>query len=295
MSTGVSPITRFTSSIVSILRKYVFSTYRGLFGFTTILTFTLLGIIAPFKAPYDPNALVASPYTPPSNEFIMGTDYFGRDLFSRLLVGTTYTLLVAALASTIIVLIGLLAGALSGYFGGLVDEIFMRLTDLFMVIPSFFILIILSAYLPPNNYLSAVILGVLAWPTSARIIRSQVLSLKTQLYIEAAKAIGAGDLRIIFRHILPNMLPLVIITFIQDLVYAVHAITTLIFLGLGDIKQPTWGETLYWSFATGALYRGAWWSILYPSVFIVVFSAGLIMLNESISTALKRERLGEQK
>jgi len=287
-------IMKYAYNLIAILRRYVFSTYKGLFGFITILVFVLLGLVAPFKAPYDPNAIVASPYTSPSNEFIMGTDYFGRDIFSRLLVGTTYTLLVAALASTIIVFIGLFAGSLSGYFGGLVDEIFMRITDLFMVIPSFFILIILSAYLPPNNYLSAVILGVLAWPTSARIIRSQVLSLKTQLYIEAAKAIGAGDLRIIFRHILPNMLPLVVITFIQDLVYAVHAITTLIFLGLGDIKQPTWGETLYWSFATGALYRGAWWSLLYPSLFIVVFSAGLIMLNESISTTLKRERFGGQ-
>jgi peptide/nickel transport system permease protein len=221
----------------------------------------------------------------------MGTDYFGRDIFSRLLVGTTYTLLVALIASSIIILIGVVIGSISGYYGGLLDEIFMRIVDVFMVIPSFFILIIVSAYLPMSNFTAALILGLLAWPVTSRIIRSQVLSTKNELYVDAAKVIGAGNYRIIIKHIMPNILPLIFISFISDLIYSVHSITTLIFLGLGDIRQPTWGESLYWAFATGALYRKAWWAFFFPLLFIILYSFGLILINDSVSSTTRKKTI----
>ncbi|MGC9165836.1 MAG: ABC transporter permease [Thermoprotei archaeon] len=278
-------------AIKNILKTYLFNSKRGILGTIILFAFVILGIAGIFLTPYDPNSIVGAPYQPPDNKFIMGTDYFGRDIFSRLLVGTTYTLLVALIASSIIILIGVVIGSISGYYGGLLDEIFMRIVDVFMVIPSFFILIIVSAYLPMSNFTAALILGLLAWPVTSRIIRSQVLSTKNELYVDAAKVIGAGNYRIIIKHIMPNILPLIFISFISDLIYSVHSITTLIFLGLGDIRQPTWGESLYWAFATGALYRKAWWAFFFPLLFIILYSFGLILINDSVSSTTRKKTI----
>ncbi|MEM0283693.1 MAG: ABC transporter permease [Sulfolobales archaeon] len=268
-------------------RAYVFSDPRGVAGVTILASIIMLIPLAPLIVKNNPNAIVAQSYAPPSPELPMGADYFGRDIFSRLIIGTGYTLLISLIAASLIVGIGLFIGSLSGYLGGVVDEVFMRITDIFLLIPAFFIYLIISAYIPPSNTTAAIILGVFSWPTTARIIRSQVISLKASGYVEAARAVGAGTFRIIGRHIIPNMIPLIVISFIQDLVYAVNVITTLIFLGLGDIRQPTWGETLYWAFNTGALYRGAWWAMLYPSLFIILYSIALILINESINKKLR--------
>ncbi len=278
-------------AIKNILKTYLFNSKRGILGTVILFAFIILGVAGIFLTPYDPNSIVGAPYQPPDNKFIMGTDYFGRDIFSRLLVGTTYTLLVALIASSIIILIGVVIGSISGYYGGFLDEIFMRIVDVFMVIPSFFILIIVSAYLPMSNFTAALILGLLAWPVTSRIIRSQVLSTKNELYIDAAKVIGAENYRIIIKHIMPNILPLIFISFISDLIYSVHSITTLIFLGLGDIRQPTWGESLYWAFATGALYRKAWWAFFFPLIFIILYSFGLILINDSVSATTRKKTI----
>ncbi len=286
------PFTKLSfSSIKSVFKIYLFNSKRGIIGVIIFLIFVALGIIGIFYTPYDPNAIVSSPYQAPNEKFIMGTDYFGRDIFSRLLVGTTYTLLVAVIASSIIILIGIIIGSISGYYGGFLDEIFMRIADVFMVIPSFFILIIISAYLPMSNFTAALVLGLLAWPVTARIIRSQVLSTKNELYVDAARVIGAKNIRIIMIHIMPNLLPLIVISFISDLIYSVHSIVTLIFLGLGDIRQPTWGETIYWAYATGALYRKAWWAIFFPLLFIIFYSLGLILINDAISSTTRKKTI----
>lgn len=282
-----SELMRIITGLATALRSYVLYSRLGVAGLSIIAVLTLLVSLSPFLVKSNPNDIVARPYQEPGPGLPMGADYFGRDLFARLVIGTYYSLLVSLLTAIIIISIGLIIGSISGYLGGALDEVFMRITDIFLLIPAFFIFLIVSAYVPPNNYLAAIILGVLSWPSTARIIRSQVLSLKSSGYVEASIAVGAGPLRIIARHILPNMAPLIVISFIQDLVYAIHSITTLIFLGLGDIRQPTWGETLYWAFATGALYRGAWWAIAYPSIFIILYSIALIMINESINKKLK--------
>jgi peptide/nickel transport system permease protein len=279
------------SLIKNVLKIYIFNSRRGIIGVIILFIFIILGIAGIFYTPYDPNSIVGMPYQPPSSSFIMGTDYFGRDIFSRLLVGTTYTLLVALIASSIIILIGVIIGSISGYYSGPLDEIFMRIVDVFMTIPSFFILIIASAYLPMNNFTAALVLGLLSWPVTSRVIRSQVLSTKNELYIDAARVIGVENYRIIIRHIMPNILPLIFISFISDLIYSVHSITTLIFLGLGDIRQPTWGETLYWAFATGALYRKAWWAFLFPLLFIILYSFGLILINDSVSSTVRKKTI----
>jgi len=172
------------SLIKNVLKIYIFNSRRGIIGVIILFIFIILGIAGIFYTPYDPNSIVGMPYQPPSSSFIMGTDYFGRDIFSRLLVGTTYTLLVALIASSIIILIGVIIGSISGYYSGPLDEIFMRIVDVFMTIPSFFILIIASAYLPMNNFTAALVLGLLSWPVTSRVIRSQVLSTKNELYID---------------------------------------------------------------------------------------------------------------
>ena len=275
------------NKVPEILWKYVLYDPRGIAGFSILIVFIAIAASAPLLVRNDPNSIVARSYEPPSTSLLMGSDYFGRDIFSRLVWGTVYTMIISAIASLMIVSIGVAIGSVSGYMGGWVDEVFMRITDIFLLIPSFFIYLIISAYIPPNNYLAAFILGILSWPSTARIIRSQVVVIKSSPYIEAAIAIGAGSLRIIVKHILPNMVPLIVISFIQDLIYSVHAITTLIFLGLGDIKQPTWGETLYWAYTTGAIYRDAWWAIAYPAIFIILYSLALIMINEAINKRIK--------
>ncbi len=213
---------------------------------------------------------------PPSGEHLFGTDNYGRDIFSRVISGTKISFYSVLIVLSIAPAIGVIIGMIAGYRGGMVDEILMRFTDLFMAFPAIILAIAIGATLGAglNNALLA--LSAVYWPWYARMIRAQVLSLKEKEYITAAKVIGVSELRTIFRHILPNLTPIIITQVSLDVGYVILATAALSFLGLGAQPPiPEWGAMIN---EARQFMREAWWYTTFPglAIFLAVFSFNLI-------------------
>ena len=226
----------------------------AIFGFIVITLLVVLALAAPFS-PYDPEASdMAARYEPPSQSHIMGTDALGRDLFTRILYGGQVSLTVGVLVVLISLLIGVPVGALAGYYGGAVDAILMRVTDAFLSLPSFLVLILLSAILleveipalEGNSVLTiSLVIGVFSWTTFARLVRAAFLSLREMEFISASRALGGSDLRIMVRHILPNAIGPIIVEATLEFGYAIIEESGLSFLGFGiQPPTPSWGNLL---------------------------------------------------
>jgi peptide/nickel transport system permease protein len=223
---------------------------------TVVLTLiVLVTIFAPVIAPYDPNALnPAEKLQNPSADHWFGTDDVGRDIFSRVLYGGRVSLVIGVAATLVALLIGTLIGAMSGYFGGLIDNALMRLVDVFLSFPSLFILIVLATVIRTNSHLRqysgsiwpiATVIGILAWMGLARIVRASFLSLREKEFVEAARAAGAGNMRIMFRHILPGSIGPIIVQGTLLIAAAIITESGLSYLGFG-VQPPTatWGTLL---------------------------------------------------
>jgi peptide/nickel transport system permease protein len=226
----------------------------AIFGFIVITILVVLALAAPLS-PYDPEASdMASRYEPPSQSHIMGTDALGRDLFTRVLYGGRVSLTVGVLVVLISLVIGVPVGAIAGYYGGAVDGVLMRLTDAFLSLPSFLVLILLSAILleveipalEGNSVLTiSLVIGVFSWTTFARLVRAAFLSLREMEFISASRALGGSDLRIMARHILPNAIGPIIVEATLEFGYAIIEESGLSFLGFGiQPPTPSWGNLL---------------------------------------------------
>jgi peptide/nickel transport system permease protein len=220
----------------------------------------LIAIFAPWIATHNPNYvdLLASNQGP-SREHWLGTDDIGRDVFSRVVFGARVSLSVGIVAVTIYVLIGTILGALSGYFGGIVDAVIQRLTDAVMCFPSLIIIIAAVAIVGPSIYNVMVIIGLLTWPSICRIVRGQFLSLREREFVEAARSMGAGNMRIIFRHLLPNAVAPIIVAATFGIASAILTEAGLSFLGLG-VQPPTasWGNMINTAQSAAVLQRMPW-------------------------------------
>ncbi len=215
---------------------------------------------------------------------LLGTDFFGRDIWSQFIHGTRISLLVGLLASIIAVIVGLAVGVVSGYFGGPIDEILMRFTDLLLVLPYLPLLLVLVALFGPNIWMIILILGLLGWMSFARIIRSQVLSLKERPFVEAARAIGAKSSHIIVKHIVPNVISLVYVTLALSVPSAIVAEAALSFLGFGDPFVMSWGRMLHDVHYYGA-YTDLWW-VIPPGLGIAFISLSFILIGYAIDEIL---------
>lgn len=242
-----------------------------------IFTFLLITIFASAIAPYPPEAQnVRERLQPPSSQHLFGTDSLGRDVFSRTVHACRVSIPIGFLAMIISMGVGILFGLLSGYYGGLLDNVLMRLTDLILSFPIFFLLLTIVAIFGPNITTIIWMLGLTSWGGTARIIRGHVLSLKEMAYVEAAVCIGASDFRIIFRHILINCLSVISVTATLLVAYAILVEGGLSYLGLGvQPPMPSWGNMM----AQGReILRTAWWASVFPGIFlfIVVISFNLL-------------------
>ena len=267
----------------------------GMFGLTLVLAFIALALAAPWIAPYDPRALVGKPFERPGEEHKLGTDQVGRDIYSQLIWGTRISLMVGLFASAFSVAIGTAIGLLSGYFRGPVDAVMMRITDLFITLPNLPLMLILAAIIGRSVWNIIFVIAVTGWTSTARMVRAQTLSIKERPYVEAARSVGAKDSQIMFRHILPNIIPLIFANAIVGIVNAILSESGLSFLGLGDPTKPSWGLILRHANEVGAMATGRLWFIIPPGICIMLIAIGFAFSSYSLDQILNprlRERRG---
>lgn len=243
----------------------------------------LVALVGPLAAAVDPFALVGAPLAAPSARHPMGTDAVGRDLLSGVLFGARTSLLVAVAASAIAFALGAAVGLVSGWRGGLLDDLLMRVTELFQVLPRFFLIVVAVALLGPGVDRVAMTLGLTAWPVLARVVRGEVVAMRELEFVTAARASGASEARILWHELLPNVLPsaLVMVGLLFGQVILLEA--SLGFLGLGDPNVVSWG--LLAGQAQGFV-RVAWWLAVFPGVAIAVTVLGVNLLADAWAAAL---------
>ncbi|MBR0518597.1 ABC transporter permease [bacterium] len=251
-----------------------------------ILLFIISAFLAPIIAPYDP-ALQNMSYDgipqPPSFKHLFGTDNYGRDLFSRAIFGTRISLLVGFGAVSIYMIIGIILGAVSGYFGGIVDSLIMRMSDIMLSIPVFFFILALQVIFTPSVWNVILVIGFTNWAGPTRLMRAQALSLKESLFVEAAQSFGAKGKHIIFRHIIPNAMSPMIVTATLGVASAILMESTLSFLGLG-VQEPSasWGNMLM---RAQEYMTTAPWMAIFPGILIMLVVISFNFLGDGLRDA----------
>ncbi len=253
----------------------------AIIGALVILFLMVIAITAPMISPYDPTEQdIAHRLEAPSFKHFFGTDELGRDVFSRVIYGTRISLLVGFVATGIAIFIGIVLGLSSGYFGGFVDTIIMRLVDIFLCIPTFFLILMVIAFLKPSIWNVMIVIGITGWPALTRMIRSECLSIKEREFIQSARVLGLSNKRIMFVHLLPNVLVPILVSATLGIGGAILTESALSFLGLGvQPPTPSWGNIL----TSGKDYINyAWWLSLFPGFAILVTVLAYNLLGESL-------------
>jgi len=256
----------------------------ALLGLSIILVLILLALLAPVIAPYDPIKISRDVMQPPSRSHIMGTDNLGRDVFSRVAYGARISLQMGFIAVAIAASTGTFIGVIAGTYGGIIDGFFMRLIDALMALPGILLALTVAATLGPGLYNAMIAVGVAWIPSFARIVRSSVLQIKETTYVEAARASGADELRLILRHILPNTLAAILVLASLGVATAILVGAALSFLGVGaSPPTPEWGIML----SDGRPYmRSAWWIMAFPGLAITVTVLGANLVGDGLRDAL---------
>ena len=283
---------RLTALRTLKVTKQVFKNPLGVVGIGILLFFVVIAIFAPLLVTHDnPNSILAwakdeNRYHPPSKEFLFGADYFGKDVYSLTIYGTRASLIVGLAASVISIVLGSVIGLFSGYYGKLPDEILMRFTDFFLVIPWFPLMIVFAMLLGQSFTNVIIVIGITSWPSTARIVRSQVLSVKEKIFVERARAIGSGSRHIISKHILPNVFPLIFANTILLIANSIFSESFLDFFGLGDPTIISWGTMLENAYDKGAFSSYAWWDILAPGACIVILIMSFYLIGDVLDEIL---------
>jgi len=257
----------------------------AMIGLAIVIIMAIIAIFAPFIAPYDPNARIKEvSQKGPSLQHWFGTDILGRDIFSRVIYGSRISMLVGVVAVTISLAIGLFLGALSGFFGGISDAVIMRIADIFFAFPYILGAIAIMTVLGPGVLNVFIAIGILGWSSVARLFRSSILSIKEKEYIEAARALGASNTRIILKHILPNSFAPIVVYSTMNVGTAIIVEAALSFLGLGvQPPTPSWGKMLSESLN---YINTAPWLMFFPGLAILITVLGFVLLGDGLRDAL---------
>ena len=276
----------------SLSNHYVYGIYRkfianrfAVAGAAIVASLFIVSFLAPFITPYSPDDLDAyHVLLPPSTGHWLGTDELGRDVLTRIIYGSRISLKVGFVAVGIAAFIGTISGLIAGYFGGWIDQLLMRLVDIMLCFPTFFLILAVIAMLEPSIWYIMIVIGLTGWMGVARLVRAEVLSLRERDFILAARAIGASNSRIIFRHILPNALSPVMVAATLGVAGAILTESALSFLGIGvQPPTPSWGNML----TAGKDYlEFAWWLSLFPGVAILVTVIAYNLVGEGLRDAL---------
>jgi peptide/nickel transport system permease protein len=286
-----------TQSIFRLFLKNLRRDKLALIGAIFIVFFLLVMIFAPQLAPHAPRdrhyneAGKIRRLEPPSAAHPFGTTDVGRDIYSQVILGTRTAITVGLLAAFLVTLVGSIIGIVAGYYGGWVDTVIMRIVDFFYAIPFIPFVIVLAAVLRPSIWNIILAVSLLSWRTVARLVRSQVLSVAKRPYIKAGRVAGASNARLMFKYILPNVIPLIMLEMAFMVNWAITAEASIAFLGFGDPNVPSWGQILHTAFATGNS-RVAWWWITAPGLAIILLLLSIFYvaraLEEVVDPRLRR-------
>lgn len=263
-------------------------------GAVIVLTLILISVLAPVIAPYDPTSIdVYNVLSPPSKEHPLGTDELGRDVLSRIIWGSRVSLKVGFVAVGIAITIGVTIGSIAGFYGGRVDAVLMRFVDIMLAFPTFFLILAVIAILEPGIFTIMAVIGVTGWMDVARLVRAEFLTLKERDFVDAAKALGMRNARLILRHILPNALSPVFVAATFGVAGAILTESGLSFLGLGvQPPDPSWGNILT---AGKDNIEIAWWLSLYPGLAILITVLSYNLVGEGLRDALDPRLWGAEK
>ncbi|MFD8498481.1 ABC transporter permease [Amycolatopsis sp. NPDC059657] len=272
-------------------------TKSGLTGLVLLAVIVVAALLAPLltdESGLDVTKAAAGPYQAPGDGYLLGTDVAGRSVLLMSYWGARATLLVGFSATVLSVLLGTIVGMAAAHFGGWLSAVLLRFTDFFLVLPSLVLALALGAVLPKSLWTIVFAIGITAWPTTARLVRAQTLTIEGRPYIERAKALGGGHAHILGKHVLPGVMPLVLANTTLVVGNAVIADATLAFLGVGDPNVISWGNMLHEVLANGGVSRGAWWNVLPPGLLIVAVVLCFTLVGRALETVLDPQLKGER-
>ncbi len=278
------------SRFLSSVRDAGLDGYMMLVGLVIVLAVLVMAVFAEFIAPYDPVKTVGMPVTPPSPEFPWGTDTIGRDVFSRVVYGSRTIMIVILMSTALSMVVGIPLGLISGYVGGPLDRVLSLVMDSIYAFPGLILAIAVAAMLGPGIYNTSISLAVVYIPTYFRMVRGQVLSLREQLFVEAARALGATDWRILRKYIFPNVFFIIAVVFSLNVADAILTEAGLSFLGLSvPAPTPDWGFDL----KNGQRYflSGKWWPVVFPGTMIILLALGFGLLGEGLNRMLGQKEV----
>ncbi|MGW2057077.1 ABC transporter permease [Streptomyces sp. NPDC001840] len=279
---------RRRASLIRFWQQY--RTHRaGLFGLAGLALVALTALAAPLLVGGDVQSVTQAPgkaLEAPSGQFLLGTDQFGRPLLGLLIWGARISLTVGLLAAALSVAIGTLVGVMAGHFGGWPATVTMRITDWFLVMPTLVLAIVLATVMSRSVWTVIVAIGVTSWPTTARLVRAQTIAVESRPYIERARALGGGHGHIMTRHVLPNVMPLVLAQTTLGISSAILTEATLAFLGLGDPTIVSWGGMLQDAREAGAVSSGHWWYLAPPGLAIAFVALAFTLCGRAVETVL---------
>ena len=261
----------------------------GLFGLSVLAVFVLSALLVPWVVGEDALSVTrppGEPLQPPSGEFWLGTDRSGRSVLDLILWGSRVSLTVGFAATFISIALGSLIGILAGHFSGWMSGLLLRITDWFLVMPTLVLAVALAAVLGRSLSTIVIAIGVTSWPTTARLVRAQTLAVEARPYIERARALGGGHWHVMTRHVLPNVMPIVLAQTTLMVAGAILTESTVAFLGLGDPTTPSWGSTIQAARDTGAVSSGLWWYILPPGIAIALVALAFTLCGRAIEAVL---------
>jgi peptide/nickel transport system permease protein len=269
-----------------LLRRELLRQRQALVGLAILVAFVLTAVLSPLLLSQDPKTKVGDVFESPSGSHLLGTDGGGADMLDLLIGGASVSLIVGFAAAAVSALIGGTFGLLSGFFGGKTDILLMRITDYFLVIPDVPLMIVVAALFGRSLTNIILIIGAIYWTTTARLIRAQVKSVRERVYVKRARALGAGNLRLLGRHVLPQVAPLLIANTVLLVAYAIFAETFITFLGLGDPSLVSWGRLIENAFTDDAILNDAWWAIVPPGALVALIILGCSLVGGALEDAL---------
>ncbi|MGC1239726.1 MAG: ABC transporter permease [Acidimicrobiales bacterium] len=256
---------------------------RAMIGACILAAFIVMALFAPLIVPYAPTATRFTPNLPPSGQHWLGTTINGNDILSQVIWGARASLFVGFVCATLISLIQLVMGVFAGYVGGFIDTVASAITNVFLVLPSLPLLIILAAYLQGGSvFVLIAVIVVTGWAWGAKVLRAQAITLRERPFVQASRVSGESRWHIVLTHIVPNMLGIIVSNFFGAALFAVLAEAGLEFIGLGNINDVTWGTMLYWAQEGNAILLGEWVWLLVPGICLALVGTSLGLLNFAV-------------